>query len=142
MRYSLEDSATWPTMKQALRGHASAAGADAAAGVVESGMRARWFVAALMCLGIIACNRSDTASWAAQAARVGLSQAEADVLRAAALGAARAEAYDVARANLMLIRKGEHYEALFIQRAKDAVGGELHVVMDRTGRIVRIYDGL
>ncbi len=95
---------------------------------------------ALICLGTLACSRTDTST--ADAARLGLTQAEVNTLRAAAMGAARNEGYDVGRANLSLVKDGEHYKGLFTQKAKDAVGGELHVVMDRTGRVLRTYHGL
>lgn len=99
-----------------------------------------WFGVALICLGALACSRTDIST--GDAARLGLAQSEVDNLRAAAMGAARTEGYDTARANLSLVRDGEHYKGLFTQKAKDAVGGELHVVMDKSGRVLRVYHGL
>jgi hypothetical protein len=99
-----------------------------------------WFGVALICLGALACNRTDVST--GDAARLGLAQSEVDNLRAAAMEAARNEGYDTGRANFSLVREGEHYKGLFTQKAKDAVGGELHVVMDKSGRVFRVYHGL
>ena len=83
----------------------------------------RWRVGvALICLGALYCDRADTAVSTADAARLGLTQAEANNLRAVAMGAARHEGYDVGRANFSLARDGEHDKGLFTQKAKDALG--------------------
>jgi len=58
------------------------------------------------------------------------------------MGAARTEGYDTEKANFSLVRDGEHYKGLFTQKANDAVGGEFHVVMEKSGRVLRVYHGL
>ena len=93
-------------------------------------------------LFLVACSRTDTSSSAIEDGRLGLTQAEVRILHDAAVAAARAEAYDVEKSNLTVTRDGEHYKGLFTRKAKNALGGELHVVMDRTGRILRVYPGL
>jgi hypothetical protein len=100
----------------------------------------RWILLLLVCVGAVACNRSEV-STPNEAVRLELTQAEVNLLRASAMEAARRENYDMGRADLRLDREGEHFKGFFTQKAKDALGGELHVIMDKSGRILCVCHG-
>lgn len=102
----------------------------------------KWLFVGLLCTVSVACNDTDRGASLEDTARLGLTQGEVDGLKKSATDAAVKENYDTRNADLKLSKEGEHYKARFTRRIKDAVGGELHITMDRNGRIVRVYHGL
>jgi hypothetical protein len=100
----------------------------------------KWLVVVLICAATIGCNRTDSGA-SLDPGQLGLSQAEFDRLRMVAIEAARKENFDVRATNFKLAKEGEQFKALFTQKTKDALGGELHVVMEKSGRILRVYRG-
>jgi hypothetical protein len=102
-----------------------------------------WLLSALLCLTVAGCTDMGPggSGSASDAERLGLAQSEVQRLRHTALEVAGNEKYEIRNMEFRLVRDGENYKGLFTPRAKNALGGELHVIMDRHGRVVRVYRG-
>ncbi len=96
-------------------------------------------VAALLSCVLAACGGPEDPRVKREAQRLDLTPKEVEVLTQAAQERARSLQYDVSDKGFTLKKNpsGPGYVGVFEPRSKTALGGELHVYLDKTGRVLR-----